>query len=193
MGIKDQLDKSGVVLVAIGSGTPQQAQKFSDKFKFNGELYVNQDLSAYKAFHLERGFWLTLGPRSLWKGVGALMHGFYQGLSAGDLWQQGGVFVMGPGKQMVFGHHERFAGDHADLQEVIQAGLSGKKEEATVVPLPPEEEWWIGIKGKQNGPFKTSKIEELLSSGKITKDAYIWKKGMNDWKRILEIECFQKI
>jgi len=61
-------------------------------------------------------------------------------------------------------------------------------------PLPPEEEWLLGIDGKQDGPFKTSKIKELLSSGKIeSDDTYVWKTGMADWKPISEIEKFKRI
>ena len=51
-------------------------------------------------------------------------------------------------------------------------------------PLPPEEEWWVGIDGRKEGPLKTSKIKELLSSGKITYDTLIWKDGMKDWKMV---------
>jgi ketosteroid isomerase-like protein len=143
MGIKDQLDKEGVALVAIGNGTPQQAQDFANKFKFEGELYVSQDLSAYKAFHLERGFWLTLGPKSLWRGVHTLAKGFYQGLNAGDLWQQGGVFVMGPGKQMVYEHRDSYAGDNANPQDEIELCSIEKKKEVVVSnveePVVPKE------------------------------------------------------
>lgn len=119
MEIKAQLDEKGIALVAIGSGTPQQAKDFAAKFKFEGELYVDQDLDAYKAFGLERGFWRTLGPKSLGRGVVALKNGFRQGGNAGDLWQQGGIFVLGPGKQFKFAHRNAYAGNHANLQEVI--------------------------------------------------------------------------
>jgi hypothetical protein len=135
MGIKDQLDHAGVALVAIGSGTPQQAQDFAKKFKFEGELYVSQDLSAYKAFYLQRGFCRTLGPKSLWRGVGTLTKGFHQGLKAGDLWQQGGVFVIGPGNQVFFEHIDSYAGENVNLQEVIAASLSGNKEEVVAIKV----------------------------------------------------------
>ena len=58
--------------------------------------------------------------------------------------------------------------------------------------LPPEEEWWVGIDGRKEGPLKTSKIKELLSSGKITYDTLIWKDGMKDWTMVSEIEKFKK-
>jgi ketosteroid isomerase-like protein len=155
MGIKGQLDQTGVALVAIGSGTPQQAQDFAKKFKFEGELYVSQDLSAYKAFHLDRGFWLTLGPKSLWRGVNTLAKGFYQGLNAGDLWQQGGVFVMGPGKQMVYERRDNYAGDHANMQEVID--LCPIEIKGELVPTKTEEP----VVPKEAGAVP--KIEETIS------------------------------
>lgn len=119
--IKDDLDKLGVTLVAIGSGTPSQARDFVEKFNFTGEMYVDKDIGSFKAFGLERGFFKTLGPGSLAKGIKTMGKGFRQGLSAGDLWQQGGVFVLGPGNQLLFEHKDIKAGYHADPKDVLAA------------------------------------------------------------------------
>ena len=54
----------------------------------------------------------------------AMKKGFRQGRSAGDLWQQGGLFVIGPGPQLDFQHRNRVAGDHADLNAVLKVVLS---------------------------------------------------------------------
>lgn len=121
MRVKDQLDRAGVALVAVGSGTPAQARRFVENFNFKGEMYLDQELAAFKAFGLVRGFWKTLGPASLVRGAKTLSQGFHQGLPAGDLWQQGGVFVVGPGNQIHFEHRDRYAGDHADPREVLAA------------------------------------------------------------------------
>jgi hypothetical protein len=123
MEIKDRLAAAGVAMVAIGSGTPEQARVFVGKSKFAGEMYVDQDLRTYRAFNLVRGFWSTLGPASLWRGLAAMIKGFNQSRTAGDLWQQGGLFVMGPGRQMIFQHRNRVAGDHADTAAVLKAAL----------------------------------------------------------------------
>jgi hypothetical protein len=123
MDIKGKLDKVGIPLVAIGSGSPGGAKHFIDKLHFTGEMYVNQDLSAYRAFKLERGFLQTLGPSSLIRGVQAMRKGFRQGRTDGDTWQQGGVFVIGPGNKLIFQHRNKFAGDHADLDAVLKAAL----------------------------------------------------------------------
>jgi hypothetical protein len=119
MVIKGRLEASGVALVAIGSGSPEGARRFVDKFGFAAEMYVNPDMSAYRAFGLERGIWKTLGPASLVRGIRAMMQGFRQGRPDGDLWQQGGVFVLGPGEALLFQHRNASAGDHADLDAVL--------------------------------------------------------------------------
>ena len=119
--IKSDLDSAGIYLAAIGSGNQEQAKDFVDKLGFEYEVFLNPDLSAYKTFGLQRAIVRTLGPSSLVKGMKALKKGFRQGSSAGDLWQQGGIFVLGPGRQLLFQHRNRFAGDHADLNEVIKA------------------------------------------------------------------------
>ncbi len=125
MDVKDQLDAAGVALAAIGSGSPDQAKKFVDAFSFNGEMYVDPSLKTYKAFNLNRGITRTLGPSSVVRGLSAMKKGFRQGKSAGDLWQQGGMFVIGPdsqtGSQMVFAHRNQAAGDQADLNAVLKA------------------------------------------------------------------------
>lgn len=61
---------------------------------------------------------------------------------------------------------------------------AAKRPNQSDTSLQPEEEWLVSIDGKQYGPYKTSKIKELLSSGKITDKTYVWKNGMANWKRI---------
>ena len=121
VGIKGILDSAGVDLVAVGSGSHAGARRFLVKLPFTGEMYVNRNLSAYRAFGLDRGLWKTLGPASLFRGIRAMSDGFRQGRTDGDLWQQGGVFVLGQGEMLLFQHRNAFAGDHADLDAVLAA------------------------------------------------------------------------
>lgn len=119
MNIKKKLDAAAVGLVAVGSGSPRSARKFVDDFQFTGDMYLNRNLKVYKAFDLERGIIKTLGLSSLVQGIRTMKKGFRQGRSAGDLWQQGGLFVLGPGDQLLFAHRDKFAGDHADFQQML--------------------------------------------------------------------------
>ena len=116
--MKKKFGDDNLVLVAIGSGTCNQGKSFTKKFGFEGELYLDPTLRSYKAFELHRGFWRTLGPGSLLRGMGALKKGFRQGRSAGDLWQQGGMFVIGQGNRISYEHRDSGAGDHVDPNEV---------------------------------------------------------------------------
>lgn len=120
MKIKNKTDQAGIALVGIGSAKPDQAKTFVDSFSFEGEIYCDPRLETFKAFGLNRGFFKTLGPASLMQGFSTMKKGFRQGKSAGDLWQQGGLFVIGPGNNTLFSHRNRFAGDQADLSSVIK-------------------------------------------------------------------------
>ncbi|MCW7754145.1 AhpC/TSA family protein [Desulfobotulus sp. H1] len=121
MEIKEDLDSTGVALVSIGSGTPEDARHFMETFSYRGEMYLDPALGAYRSFDLKRSFWKTLGPSPLMRGLKAMKEGFRQGRSAGDLWQQGGLFVIGPGNSLLFEHVNGMAGDQADLHAVLRA------------------------------------------------------------------------
>lgn len=124
METKKQLEKNDIALAAIGSGTPDQASVFVEQYEFSGEMYVSPDLSAYRAFNLVRGVWRSMGPASVYRGIKALARGFRQGSTAGDPWQQGGVFLIGPGERLHYDHIDQFAGDHADLNAVLAAAAA---------------------------------------------------------------------
>jgi hypothetical protein len=124
MSIKDQLDAAAVALAAVGSGSAESARTFVSDFGFKAEMYLDEELKAYRAFGLHRGVSNTLGLSSLRKGWAALKKGFRQGSRQGDLWQQGGLFVIGPGDRLDFAHRDRFAGDLADLTAMLAAAVN---------------------------------------------------------------------
>jgi len=121
MGIRERLVASGVSLVAVGSGSPPGAKRFMEDLGFDVEMYLSRNLSAYRAFGLRGGIWETLGPSTVVRAVRAMMAGFRQGTTDGDLWQQGGVFVLGPGELLLFEHRNASAGDHVDTQSLLAA------------------------------------------------------------------------
>jgi hypothetical protein len=125
MTIKPRLDAAAVALAAVGSGSVQNARAFVRDFDFNAEMYVDEGLAAYRAFGLHRGVSKTLGFSSLYKGLAAMKKGFRQGPGQGDLWQQDGLFVIGPGDRVHWAHRDRFAGDLADLTGALAAAVKG--------------------------------------------------------------------
>lgn len=52
-------------------------------------------------------------------------------------------------------------------------------------------QWYVAVGDQPAGPFKAAEVYEKLSTGEMTPAHYAWKKGMKDWKRLLEFSEFQ--
>lgn len=44
------------------------------------------------------------------------------------------------------------------------------------------------INGKQQGPFSMGEILERINAGEITLETYIWKAGLQEWKKAKDVE-----
>jgi len=119
--LRSEIAERGAALVVIGSGTHAQARGFVETFVFAGEVYVDPKREAFQALGLYRGVLRTLGPSSLWQIAAARRAGFRSGRLAGDPWQQGGTFVLGPGENVRFAYRDRMAGDRARSEDVLGA------------------------------------------------------------------------
>lgn len=53
--------------------------------------------------------------------------------------------------------------------------------------------WWYAEKGQKYGPFEQNAIEKLVQSGRIGPETLLWKKGMDQWLRLAEIEELQTL
>jgi len=121
----------GIGLVAIGSGTPLMAKNFAEEFGFAGDLYVDQALEVYKALNCSRGVKLVLGFKAMKEIKKAIGDGHKQGLTQGDGLQLGGSFIFGKNCEVFWQHLEKWAGDHADLKELLQACAAAKEGNKT--------------------------------------------------------------
>jgi peroxiredoxin len=111
----------GVALVVIGNGAPHFAQAFLDEFKVTLPLYTDPSLKVYDAMALRRGWRTAFSRKTLSASVDALKRGFRQGRTQGDATQQGGVFVLRKGGEIVYRYVSEAAGDHPPLDEVLAA------------------------------------------------------------------------
>ncbi len=48
-------------------------------------------------------------------------------------------------------------------------------------PLPNAASWYVGVDGKQTGPFDLNAMNEKIASGAIDKATLVWKEGMAGW------------
>lgn len=111
----------GVELVVIGNGAPHFAQAFLEEFQVTLPLYTDPSLKVYEAMALRRGWRTAFSRKTFSASVEALKRGFRQGRTQGDATQQGGVFVMRRGGDIVYRYVSEAAGDHPPLDEVLAA------------------------------------------------------------------------
>lgn len=50
-----------------------------------------------------------------------------------------------------------------------------------------EAKWHVVVAGEQQGPLSTEKVGELIASGAIDWDAYVWQEGYEDWKSARDV------
>jgi membrane protease subunit (stomatin/prohibitin family) len=48
-------------------------------------------------------------------------------------------------------------------------------------PLPPQEQWYAGIAGQQQGPFDRAGLAAQVRGGAITPTTLVWKQGLPQW------------
>ena len=116
-----EIERRGGTLVVVGPAQPEHIAHFRAVTRYQGPLFVDPSRRSFKAAGLAHGWAQTYHPLAVLKGVRALAQGFRQGGRQGDVVQQGGTFVLGPGDRVRFEWRDRYAGDHPDLDAVVQA------------------------------------------------------------------------
>jgi hypothetical protein len=94
---------------------------FRESTGYRGALFVDPTLRAFRTAGLVHGRASTYHPLAMLKGVRAMVQGFRQVGRHGDVVQQGGAFVLGPGDRVRYEWRDRYAGDHPDLDDVMGA------------------------------------------------------------------------
>ncbi|MDO9191380.1 MAG: GYF domain-containing protein [Undibacterium sp.] len=49
-------------------------------------------------------------------------------------------------------------------------------------PPPPQIAYNVSINGQSAGPFNQSQLLDMVRSGQLNKDSYVWKQGMSNWE-----------
>ena len=60
--------------------------------------------------------------------------------------------------------------------------MQGMNEQKQTPPPPPQVQYNISVNGQQSGPFTWQQLQQMVQSGQITKDTYVWKQGMANWE-----------
>ncbi len=118
---RPQINGLGAEVVVVGPAQPEHIAGFREVTGYEGPLFVDPSLRAFKEAGLAHGLDKTLHPLTFIKGFQAFAGGFRQGMTRGDPVQLGGTFVLGPRSQVRFEWRDRFAGDHPQMRDVLAA------------------------------------------------------------------------
>ncbi len=66
--------------------------------------------------------------------------------------------------------------------------MQGMNEQKQTPPPPPQVQYSISINGQQSGPFGWQQLQQMVQSGQITKDTYVWKQGMANWELAVNVQ-----
>lgn len=119
--VQPEIERRGARLFAVGNGGPHFARAFVEDWGVTFPVYVDPARTAYQAAGLRRGAASTFRLGVVKSGLRALAKGYVQGMTQGDPWQQGGVFVFGPGNQDHFAYISDEAGDHPEVDTILRA------------------------------------------------------------------------
>jgi hypothetical protein len=116
-----EIHRAGAELVVIGNGSPQHARWFAEEQPEEVRVLTDPELATFRAIGARRGPASSLRFGTLRAALRALRRGFRQSGTRGDPWQQGAVWVVRPGGEVIFRHTSRWAGDHPDPDDVLGA------------------------------------------------------------------------
>jgi hypothetical protein len=120
-GKLDQVHDAGAELLFIGNGSAEQAAAFQREQAPDSPVYTDPSRSAYQALGMIRSVGATLGLGSMLAGIKAMRRGFRQRSTQGDPWQQGGLFAVARGGQVVYSQPYTDAGGRPDLEAALRA------------------------------------------------------------------------
>ncbi len=124
IAVVPRIHARGARVVVVGNGSVEQAVRFYAEKALPREgvdVVTDPEREVYRSADFARGMpqLLTGGARRAYREArreGHRVTGLF-----GDLTQLGGTMVTDPPPKLVYLHRSRFAGDHADLRDVLAA------------------------------------------------------------------------
>ena len=113
-------------MTAIGTGGKRYAKAFIEDESVPFEVLLDEDGSAAEIVGTKSlGMMSLLKPKQVIAGARAAGGGNRQHNTGRRPMQLGATLVIGPGNELLYEDYEAFAGDHADLDEVLSVLSKG--------------------------------------------------------------------
>ena len=116
-GIAEDLERHGVSVVLVGSGTPAQALAYQRGDDVPFPLYVDPERRAYRALGMTRR--VALG--TVVQALRAMRAGYRQQRPQGHAAQSGGVILFDEDGEQRFANNSRYSGDFVAPEDILAA------------------------------------------------------------------------
>jgi peroxiredoxin len=116
----EEILATGAQVVAVGTGGKLYAKAFIEDLRVPFEVLLDEDGSAAEIVGANTvGAGMAVNPRAWIAGARAVKAAGPQGKTGRRPMQLGATLVIAPGDELLYAEFEEYAGDHADLDEVI--------------------------------------------------------------------------
>ncbi len=116
----EEILSTGAQVVAVGTGGKRYAKAFIEDLQIPFEVLLDEDGSAAEIVGTTTiGIGMAVNPKAWIAGARAVRAAGPQGKTGRRPMQLGATLVIGPGDELLYEDFEEFAGDHADIDEVI--------------------------------------------------------------------------
>ena len=107
-------------MVAVGTGGKRYAQAFIDEFELPFEVLLDDDGSAAEIAGTQTmGVGALVNPKAVFAGARAVAKAGRNTKTGRRPFQLGATLVIAPGDELLYADFEQYAGDHADIDEVL--------------------------------------------------------------------------
>ncbi len=116
----DEFTKKGADVTAIGTGGRRMARAFIEDEQVPFRVLLDHDGAAARVIGAGTFSASTVANFAAWKSaVGAFTKGHRQHQTGPRPFQLGGTLIIAPGDELRYIDLEEYAGDHADLDEML--------------------------------------------------------------------------
>ena len=158
VSIKNMQDMQGInsqnmeETLRIQREEAQRAQKLQTETNFIGAHGLNQQTDVLKTAAQGLGNMTNMGS-----GGGMNPAGMMTGMAMGG--------AMG--------------GQMANMMNQMGQNIN---QQQNTPPPPPQIQYNVSVNGQTAGPFNLQQLQQMIQSGQLTKNTYVWKEGMSGWE-----------
>lgn len=107
-------------------------------------------------------------------------------MSQMNLGGDGGGFGMNPaGMMMGMAMGGAMGGQMANMMngmgQMQQQAMQPQQPQMAPPSMPPQVQYTLNIGGQNAGPYNMQQLQQLVQSGQLTRQTYVWKQGMANW------------